>query len=135
MIVLDCSAAIHIVRDTPEGRALMQLLLEGEEIAAPDLFSSEIASAVSKYIRFADVPEKMGYAWCKFAFSLVDTIVPSSDLMLEAISESVRLEHSVYDMFYFVLARRNAATLFTLDRDLQELCTAHGVNCVSLVNL
>lgn len=29
-----------------------------------------------------------------------------------------------------ILARRNAATLFTLDRKLQELCLDAGVNCV-----
>ena len=33
-------------------------------------------------------------------------------------------------MLYFVLARRNAATLFTLDRKLQQLCLDNGVNCV-----
>ena len=40
------------------------------------------------------------------------------------------LRHPVYDMLYFVLARRNAATLFTLDRKLQQLCLDNGVDCV-----
>ena len=47
-----------------------------------------------------------------------------------AFSEAVRLNHPVYDMLYFVLARRNAATLFTLDRKLQQLCLDNGVDCV-----
>ena len=36
----------------------------------------------------------------------------------------------IRDRLYFVLARRNAATLFTLDRKLQQLCLDNGVNCV-----
>ena len=42
---------------------------------------------------------------------------------------SSRLGHSAYDVFYFVLARRNAATLCTLDQRLQQLCLKNGVNC------
>ena len=48
----------------------------------------------------------------------------------EATKEAMRLRHPVYDMLYFVLARRNAATLFTLDRKLQQLCLDNGVDCV-----
>ena len=50
--------------------------------------------------------------------------------MLRGTKEAMRLRHPVYDMLYFVLARRNAATLFTLDRKLQQLCLDNGVDCV-----
>lgn len=50
--------------------------------------------------------------------------------MKEAIAESIRLKHSACDMFYFVLARGNAATLFTLYKKLQDICLANGVNCI-----
>lgn len=50
----------------------------------------------------------------------------------EALTEAVRLRRPVYDMVYFVLARRLGATLFTLDKRLQALCIDNGVNCVRL---
>ena len=50
--------------------------------------------------------------------------------MLRGHERSDALAPSVYDMLYFVLARRNAATLFTLDRKLQQLCLDNGVDCV-----
>ena len=36
--------------------------------------------------------------------------------------EAMRLDHPVYGLLYFVLARREGATLFTLDQKLQGLC-------------
>ena len=42
----------------------------------------------------------------------------------------MRLEHSSYDMVYFILARRTGATLFTLDKKLIELCLNNGVDCL-----
>lgn len=38
-------------------------------------------------------------------------------------------------MFYFVLARRNAATLLTLDKRLNALCEREGVGCIHEVHV
>lgn len=67
--------------------------------------------------------------------ALVDEFHPIADLQTEALRESIRLDHSTYDLFYFVLARRTGATLFTLDRSLMRLCQQHGVDCVGEIEL
>ena len=67
--------------------------------------------------------------------SLVDEFYPLAELQVEALNEAIRLGHSTYDMFYFVLARRTGATLFTLDRKLAKLCELHGVNCVQEIEM
>ena len=64
------------------------------------------------------------------ALGLVDELVPMEKLFQEALSESVRLNHSSYDMFYFVLARRTAGTLFTMDQRLIKLALQNGLSCV-----
>lgn len=64
------------------------------------------------------------------ALGLVSEFVPMSELAIEAQSEGRRLAHSPYDMFYFVLARRNACPLLTLDRRLNELCMTNMLGCV-----
>ena len=53
-------------------------------------------------------------------------------MLREALIEAIRLDHPVYDLLYLVLARREGATLFTLDQKLQNLCLDNGVNCVFL---
>ena len=49
MIVLDGSAAVDMARETSEGLALAQLLLDGEKVISHDLFSSEVCNAFWKY--------------------------------------------------------------------------------------
>ena len=54
---------------------------------------------------------------------------------LEALHAAARNNHPVYDMLYLVVARRNAATLFTFDKKLRAVCEANGVNCLGAASL
>ena len=51
MIVLDCSAAVDMVRETEAGRALRQLMLEGEEVISSQLFLIEVSNAFGNTIK------------------------------------------------------------------------------------
>lgn len=132
MIVLDCNAAINIVTETPDGRGLEALLLKGEGVISPAFFCAEITHVLEKRVRGGYSNDKEAQEMGRVCLSLVDEFVPDTDLWEEALSESLRLRHSPYDLLYLVLARRNAATLFTLDHKLQKLCLDNGVNCVAL---
>lgn len=105
-------------------------MLEGEKIAAPELYLSEVVHVMQKLVRGNSISDKEAGEYARKAVSLVDEFVPMSGLYQEALSESIRLNHSSYDLFYFVLARRNAATLFTMDRRLIDLAMRNGLNCV-----
>jgi predicted nucleic acid-binding protein len=133
MIVLDCSAAVGIIRGTFEGKALQSLLLSDEIIVCPQLFYAELINAFSKYYRAGIYTEAQVNTCVSKAIQMVDYFVDMSENYVESLTEGLRLNHSTYDMFYFTLARRNAATLFTLDQKLVELCEANGVDCVHLV--
>lgn len=130
MIVLDSSAAVDIVRETEEGKALVSFMLEGEKVISSNLFFAEVSNAFWKYCRAGIYGEEDAKGRVAKAVGLVDEFQPIEDCYVEAFGEAVRLGHSVYDLFYLVLARRNAAQLFTLDRKLQQLCLDNGVNCV-----
>ncbi len=132
MIVLDASAAVDIARETPDGVALTQLLLDGEKAISHNLFPSEVGNVFWKYHHASLLSRDEVLDYVAKAMNLVDELRDTRDLLHEAISEAVRLDHPVYDMLYFVLARREGATLFTLDRKLQNLCLDNGVNCVFL---
>lgn len=130
MIVLDTSAALEMVRGTRAGRALEGLVYDGETIISVDLFYGEVLSAFSKYVRAGLMSEEEAGRKVRQAISMVDRFVPMRELYVETLSESLRLGHSPYDIFYFVLARRNAATLFTTDRRLNDLAMKNGLNSV-----
>lgn len=130
MIVLDCNAAVEIARGTENGNALMMLMDNDEKSIAPQFFAYELANVVSKYARGGYIARDAALELGHQALELIDEFQNDRNLWEEVVAESIRLKHSSYDLLYLVLARRNAATLFTLDRTLQQLCLDNGVNCV-----
>ena len=72
MIVLDCSAAVDMVRETEAGRALRQLMLEGEEVISSQLFLIEVSNAFWKYHKAGLLDEKTVCANIEKAIALVD---------------------------------------------------------------
>lgn len=132
MIVLDANAAVAMALGTAYGEAMRDLRLDEERIVAPTLLAAEVTHALTKYMRGGYLTSEEALACGRDAIALVDDFREGETLWAEAMTESVRLDHSSYDLFYLVLARREGATLFTVDRKLQDLCAQNGVNCIWL---
>lgn len=135
MIVLDSCALVDMARQTEEGLALQQLMMVNEKAISCDLARAEAASVFRKLARTEGLSLAEAEEYLAAALGLVDEFHPIAGLQTEAIRESIRLDHSTFDLFYFVLARRTGATLFTLDRSLMRLCQQHGVDCVGEIEL
>ncbi len=134
MIVLDCSAAMEIAKETPKGNALVMLMLDGEPVVAPSLFFNEASNAAWKQFAFGDTPRSRCMDLLAMMVSLVDELVPPEGYYEEAFTEACRYGHSAYDFFYLLLAKRNNATLFTVDKKLAQLCEKMGVNVVAEID-
>lgn len=130
MIVLDCSAAIAMALRTEEGQGLKMLIETSEEIIAPTLLYAELSRTMQKYVKGGFLSKQAAVEKGTYALSLVDRFVDDSQFWPEAMTLSLDLNHSSYDVFYLLLARRTGATVFTLDRKLQNLCLDNGVNCL-----
>ena len=135
MVVLDCSAAVAIALNNETGRALRGLMLTGERVVSSQLLQPEACNVMWKYARAGVLPRNEASERLGYVFSLVDEFYGFEDFGQEVFNESCRLGHSSYDVYYFVLARRLGATLFTEDRRLVELCEENGVDCVHIVDL
>lgn len=130
MIVLDVNAAIAIAKGTEEGRVLRELMMEGEEVVAPHFFLTELGNVVWQIVRAGELDEEDFPVLFERAAGFVDRFVPAEGILLEAIHAAIQNNHPVYDMLYFIVTRRNAATLFTFDKKLRAVCEANGVNCL-----
>ncbi len=134
MVVLDCSVLAEMQCNSEKGKAARSLICAGEKIVAPTLLYAEICSAIRKFALRGKIAAGNAPAFAAEAVDMVDEFVSMEDLYQEAVGESIRLRHSVYDMFYLVLARRVHATLFTFDARLRELCHDNGVECLEEVD-
>ena len=128
MIVLDCCAAVEIARETDEGRALQSLMLTDEKIISSELLYIELASTFRKYVKAGIMDHSQALARMGIALGLVNNFVPLQENYIEAFHQAIVSDHSVYDFLYLTLARRNSATLVSVDKRLNSLCDELGVD-------
>ncbi|MBN8707154.1 MAG: type II toxin-antitoxin system VapC family toxin [Bacteroidetes bacterium] len=132
IIVLDASAAIEIALGNELSAQFKKLLQDAELIIAPDTFISEVTNTFWKYRKFAQFTDEVCLKGIEFCLGLVDDFASSTELWKEAFLEGNRYQHSTYDLFYLVAARRHHALLLTKDKKLNEIAIASGINIFSL---
>ncbi len=126
--VLDTCAAFEIAFHGPKYSLFMNAVAGAEKVIAPTLFDSEVTNVLWKYARNGAVDEENARKTLSYILQMVDEYTDTSELAIEALHEGIRLGHSIYDMFYLVLARHNGATLLTTDKKLKALAKTMGVS-------
>jgi predicted nucleic acid-binding protein len=114
--VLDASAAVRLVLNGEHASYVAAKLEETAIVTTPDLFCSEVANALWKYLRTGDLTLELALTRLEQCLGLVDNLIPERTLAPEALAAAARYQHKVYDMMYAVLARRSGATVITTDR-------------------
>ena len=126
--VLDTCAAFEIAFHGPKYSLFMNAVAGAEKVIAPTLFDSEVTNVLWKYARNGAVDEENARKTLAYILQIVDEYTDTSELAIEALHEGIRLGHSIYDMFYLVLARHNGAAVLTTDKKLKALAKSLGVS-------
>lgn len=126
-VVLDTCAAYEIIFHGDSYEKYYDILSKADKVIAPSMFDSEVTNVMWKYAKAGYVDEENAKLSVTLAIKLVDEFTPTSELAYEVLHEALRLNHPVYDMYYMILARRNGATLLTVDEKLKRVCLDCGV--------
>lgn len=122
MIVVDASAILEILLNTPTGSKVAALLGgPGETLHAPQLLDIEVAQVLRRYVIAGDLDESRG-AEAVADFALLPIERYSHGELLERIWQ-LRDSLTAYDAAYVVLAEALEARLITCDARLSR---AHG---------
>jgi predicted nucleic acid-binding protein len=117
LIVLDASAAIDWLLQTPAGQQIEQRIYSaGESLHAPHLIDIEIAQVLRRLVRENTVSERRAEEAIADLLDLRITRYPHS-VLLPRIWE-LRHDLSAYDAAYVVLAEMLSAPLITRDSRL-----------------
>ena len=127
IVVIDASMAVDIVIRPDNNIREVEILSEAKWVLSPTLFVSEVANAFWKYHAFQNLPQERAANGIALALELPDSLADDSELQVEAFALSCLTRHSVYDMLYLILARRNDAFLLTKDKVLNKLAAKHDV--------
>jgi predicted nucleic acid-binding protein len=127
IIVLDASAGIEIVLGRESSNRFKTQVQTANKVITTDLYKAETANVIWKYVKADLLKKENAIRSLELCLNLIDDFIDISENNEEAINESIRLNHPVYDLLYFTLARRNGAILLTLDKKLNKLSEENGI--------
>lgn len=119
--VLDASAAVRLILGDPAAAAVAGQIREAALVMAPELMLSEVANTLWKLQRAGHLADLDPQQLLADARDLVDRVEADRHLQAEALALACHHDHPVDDCLYLALARREAATLISMDRRLQQL--------------
>jgi predicted nucleic acid-binding protein len=127
IVVLDASAALEITLQREQSAQLSQYIADAEWVIAPTLFIAETTNVMWKYKNLGGYSSKDCTKYLEQIIALPDDF--SDDLLLyrEAFKLGCQLKHSIYDMLYLILSRRNDAIFLSMDKKLIKLAKESGI--------
>lgn len=130
IIVIDASAGIEIGLSRIRADSFNRILSNSQKVISSDLYRAEVANVLWKYYKAGYLDREKCNNLLTLIQDLVDEYYPIDFNNNESLIESIRLNHSTYDMLYFTLARRTGANLMTLDTKLIELSNSEGLSVI-----
>jgi predicted nucleic acid-binding protein len=125
--VIDASGAVELIFRKEKYNMFKKIIDASSIILSPDFYITELTNTLWKYHK-AKIKNKVDcFALIKDGIELVNVYIDSKEIWEEAFSEGIVNNHSVYDMFYMVTARRNSGTLLTNDSTLAAICRKNHV--------
>ena len=128
IVVLDASAGIEIALDRVRARMFNSYITRSTKVITSSLYKAETANVIWKYVKATLLQKQDSMRIYNYCSTIVDEFIDIEENAEEAINESIRLNHSTYDLLYYTLARRNGAVLLTLDKGLNELAKQNGID-------
>ncbi len=131
IVVLDASAAIEIALNRGHSSSFREVLRQSDLVLAPDTFPSEITNVFWKYAMYSEMPVEACEKGIDYCLDLIDDFIETKPLCREVFSESYKNNHSAYDLFYIVIARRNNASLLSRDAKMKTIADALKINTLT----
>ena len=126
-VSIDVCGAIEILLQKEKAGKFADKLREAAFVVAPDLYVPELTNTLWKYHRAKYFPKDECVRYIQDGLGFVDRFIPCNDVWQEAFLEGINNGHSIYDMFYMVVARRHGGLLVTNDQVLTAICGKNNV--------
>jgi predicted nucleic acid-binding protein len=117
-LVVDACVAVKWFIREEDSEAAHALLTGSQKLVAPDFALVEIANALWKSHRRKIMDREQAQARLAGAPRFFDQLLPTSELLKEALELACAIDQAVYDCTYVVASRRMGVPLITSDTKL-----------------
>jgi predicted nucleic acid-binding protein len=131
IIVLDVSASIELLFKKDKFDRYNTMYCQGTWIIAPNLYIPEITNVLWKYYKANMLSHQDCVQYVQDGIDLIDDFIDTKELWKESLSEGIKNNYSIYDMYYLTLARRNDGTIMTNDKKLAVLASEMKIDNIN----
>ena len=128
IVVLDASAGIEIALSRIDAMKYETIITNASKVISSDLYKAEVANVLWKYHKSGLLNKNEVTQRLHYCTELVDEFIDIDEKNEEALNEGIRIDHSIYDLLYLTLARRNGAILLTQDKKLKNIAKENGID-------
>jgi predicted nucleic acid-binding protein len=125
-VVVDASAFVKLFLEEP-GSDGMDALEAQSRLVAPDYLMIESANVLWKQVRWNGLPSELALEQLDAMDHFDLALIPSEDLLPQALALACELPHPLYDMLYLLLALRGGHPLATADIRMREAAETLGI--------
>jgi len=125
--IIDVCGVMEILFRREKADMFNKLIDKATLVVAPDLYITELTNTLWKYHAAKKRTKNECLELIKDGIDYINVFVDTKEIWEEAFLEGINNNHSVYDMFYMVAARRHAGTLVTNDSTLAAICKKHHI--------
>lgn len=126
-LVIDSSAFVKLFVPEDGSARTLELATKAEQLLAPDYIMTETANTLWKYVRWQGLPADRALDRLDVARRYDIELVPTDELLPEALAIACELPHPLYDCLYLLLALRGGRTLATADKRMRATAEGLGV--------
>jgi predicted nucleic acid-binding protein len=124
--VIDASVGVKLFLDDPLSEAAHALFAQlttdpPAHFYVPDLFYIEVTNVLWKYVRWQVMAPENAKDYLEQLAQIALSSIPTSELMVDALSLAMAKEISASDGCYLTLANRLDAPLITADQQLAKI--------------
>lgn len=116
MLVIDASVVVKVLTEERGSIVATDRLIGEPARTAPDWLKAEIASALSKKVRYGGLPIETAERSLAALAVIMPDLAPSEPLIDKALVLSVVLRHAFYDCLYLALAIDQDCMMLTADQ-------------------
>ncbi|MDR0876549.1 MAG: type II toxin-antitoxin system VapC family toxin [Treponema sp.] len=120
--VLDVCGAMEILFQTPKMEKFNNIIVNASMRLSSDLYVPELTNVLWRYWKAGKLSADECSQYIDRGIKLIDRFIDSKSLWEEVFGQSVASKHSVYDLFYAIIARRYNGVLVTNDDELSKIC-------------
>ena len=126
-VIPDVSGVVEILLHKDKANLYSKTLQDATLVVTPDLFVSELTNTIWKYKTANLITDEKCIKYILAGISSISQFIGSKEIWQEAFAEGVKNNHSIYDMFYMVTARRYGGILITNDSVLASICRKNRI--------